>query len=144
MERQNRTDPKAYPRTPDHDEGANAATDSIRYVCDNNNFQPLASDGFDNLLVEGTEGCAVEVSQVGDQIEIDLTLLRWDRLFIDPHSMKRDCSDARYIGYISWKDQEDVELEWPHAKSGIEHGMTQHSSVNDTTDDKPQRWYSPT
>ena len=53
-ERRSRTDPKAFPRTPDHDEAADAATDGIRYVQDNNNFDEISSDVYESELIEGT------------------------------------------------------------------------------------------
>ena len=34
LEVKQRTDPKAFPRTPKHVDGAESATDAIRYVCD--------------------------------------------------------------------------------------------------------------
>ena len=39
FERQNRVDPKAFPRTPDDEDSADAATDAIRYVVDKNNMR---------------------------------------------------------------------------------------------------------
>jgi hypothetical protein len=145
-EQQSRTDPKAYPRTPDHDEAADAATDGIRYVLDNNNFDEIASDEFEHLIIEGTEGVSVEVSQGAKDIDINVIPLAWNRLFIDPHSMKRDCSDARYMGYISWKDEAEVLETWPDSKAAIKEGMESYgkSIIGDSKDDKPNRWYSAT
>jgi len=71
VETKNRTDPKAYPRTPNHDEAADAATDGIRYVCDNNNFDSISSNVFENELIEGTGGVAVEVDPETLEIEIN-------------------------------------------------------------------------
>jgi len=143
-EKQTRTDPKAYPRTPDHDEAADAATDGIRYVLDVNEFDALASDQFESMIIEGTGGVSVEVEQGKDDIDITLHKLAWNRLFIDPYSVERDASDARYIGYISWKDQDVVEQTWKHAKKEIQAGMQHYQSMGDTKDDKPTRWYSAT
>lgn len=42
IEKQTRTNPKAYPRTPVHEEDSEACTDAIRYVCDNTNFDHKA------------------------------------------------------------------------------------------------------
>src|SRR6478736_4690674 len=38
LEKQQRKDPKAFPRTPKDEEAADAATDSIRYACDDNDW----------------------------------------------------------------------------------------------------------
>jgi len=59
LEVKQRTDPKAFPRTPAHVEGAEAATDAIRYVCDNQDWDEQRSNAHESLLIEGY--CAVEV-----------------------------------------------------------------------------------
>ena len=46
LERKTRTDPKAYPRNPQDEGAAEAATDAIRYVFDCNDFQQLRSAVF--------------------------------------------------------------------------------------------------
>lgn len=140
-EKQTRTDPKAFPRTPDHDEAADAATDGIRYVLDNNEFDCIASDQFEYMCIEGTGGVSVEVEANSD-IDIKLRELAWNRLFIDPHAMKRIPTDARYIGYVSWKDSDTVIQRWPHAKNAVVSGLETSLNIGDTKDDKPTRWYS--
>ena len=144
LESQSRTDPKAYPRTPEHDEAADAATDGIRYVLDNNDFDVLGSDQLEYMAIEGTGGVAVEVKQGQKDIDITIKELAWNRLFIDPHSVERNCSDARYIGYISWKDADEVYQTWPKAEKTISASLQLYQSKGDTKDDKPTRWYSAT
>jgi hypothetical protein len=138
IERRTRTDPKAFPRTPQHDEGADAATDSIRFVLDNNVFDPMASDVMEELIIEGTGGASVEAEVRGEKIEIVIKKFRWDRFFIDPYSMLRDGSDARYTGVISWKDLDDAKQRWPKAAEQLDKNM---SEANETFDDKPLHWY---
>jgi len=108
MERQTRTDPKAFPRTPAHEDAAEAATDSIRYVLDNNEFDYTRSDVFENMLVEGTGGAEVIVNVGKKGPEIVINQYPWDRLFWDPHSRRRDFSDAKYLGAVVWMDYEDA------------------------------------
>ncbi len=141
-EKQTRTDPKAFPRTPDHDEAANAATDGIRFVLDKEEFDGKASQQFEYMCIEGTGGVSVEVEEAGNDIDVRLRKLAWNRLFIDPHSMDRDCLDARYIGYISWKDADTVKQRWPHAAKAVVAGLETQHNLGDTKDDKPTRWYS--
>lgn len=139
-ERQNRTDPKAFPRTPDHDEAADAATDSIRYVLDNNNFDVISSDVFENELIEGTGGVSVEV----DKETLDITIKRvpWDRYFFDPHSRERDHSDAIYDGVVMWMDFEQAKQKWPKKAENLETMMESVLALGDTYEDKPtnQQW----
>jgi hypothetical protein len=46
-----RTDPRAMPRTPKHEEAAKAATDALRYIVETNRFDRLKSSVFANLVV---------------------------------------------------------------------------------------------
>lgn len=108
-ERQTRTDPHAFPRTPDDDESAEAATDALRYVADCNDFDQTRSETFENILIEGTGASVVEY--VGNKVKIVWT--PWDRFFHDPHSRKRDFSDAVYTGIVTWMDQAQVKAKWP-------------------------------
>ena len=53
LERKSRTDPKAFARNPTDDDKADAATQALRYIADDNNFPIIRSDVYENLLVEG-------------------------------------------------------------------------------------------
>jgi len=143
MERQSRTDPKAFPRTPKHDEAAEAATDAIRYVCENNEFDYVRSDVFENMLVEGYGGVEILPRKKKDNsIEIDITYYPWDRLFYDPHSRSRTFSDAKYMGGVIWIDIEDAK-EMPAIDQDVLDSaldMQEHTG-DDTYDDKPStKW----
>ena len=70
-ERQNRQDPKAWPRTPEHNEAADAATDALRYAADNVDIDASFSDCFEDLSVEGIEAAIVE--WIEDEISVSLS-----------------------------------------------------------------------
>jgi len=144
LERQTRTDPKAYPRTPQHEDAADAATDALRYVADNVEFDYTSSDIFVNELVEGTGGAEVMVKQARDGWEIEINGYEWDRLFWDAHSRRRDFRDAKFKGTVVWVDYED-------AAAMADEGMSeedvknvlyasQDPSTGDTYEDKPIQW----
>ncbi|WP_025899057.1 hypothetical protein [Sneathiella glossodoripedis] len=137
IEKQQRTDPKAYPRTPKDEEGAIAASDALRFVEQKNNFDSIASDGWENLLVEGVCGCEVGIRMKGDDPEIIITGWAWDRLFYDPYSSKKDFSDARFLGGMIWMDADQAVTRWSHAKDAIELTVSEASTA-DTYDDKPK------
>lgn len=143
VERQGRTDPKAFPRTLNHDDAADAVTDVIRFVLDKEDFNVKASSSFENIIIEGTGGCSVEAVERRDEIEIVIKLIRWDRIFYDPYSMARDFSDARYIGVVVWKDLEDAKSRWPNAADDLQGQMDQITS-GQTYDDKPARFFNKT
>ena len=138
MERQTRSDPKAFPRTPKHEEAAHAATDAIRYVLDNNTFDYTRSDVFENMLVEGVGGAEVLVKNTKKGPEIVINHYPWDRMFWDMHSRRRDFKDAKYLGAVVWMDREDAEE--LGNEDAIEAAMSEESST-DTFDDVPRiRW----
>jgi hypothetical protein len=56
LERKARTDPKAFPNTPNEDERADAATQALRYICNDNDFQESRSAVYEEMLVEGYRG----------------------------------------------------------------------------------------
>lgn len=138
IERQTRTDPKAYPRTPQHEKDAESITDALRYIADNNDFDQIASDGFFNLLVEGTEAIDVCVEETNEKYEVTLNTIDWDRYFYDIHSRKRDFSDSKYHGITIWMDLEDAKNKWPGAADVLESNFQSDGSYNQTFDDKPK------
>ena len=137
VEKSQRTDPKAYARTPKHDQDAEAATDALRYVCENENFHSIRSKVFRNLVVEGIGGIRVGVKMGPKGPEVSLKRVAWDRFFFDPHSSEADFSDARYFGEVVWMDYDDAVEMYPEHKDAL--GDT-YSAANagDTFDDKPK------
>ena len=135
MERANKTTAKAYPRTPKHEGAATAATESIRYVLQNNNYNNVRSACWDNLAIEGTCGAEVIVNKDGDDFRITINHLMWDRLVYDPHSRKKDFSDARYLGQVIWLDYDEAIALYPGKEDILENMV----SGSETYEDKP-RW----
>ncbi len=138
MEQQTRTDPKAYPRTPKHDKDAEIATEGIRYVIDNNNFDVIASDVFLMLSVPGTGCVDVYGKAKKDTIEIKLKAVPWDRFIYDPHSRCPHFSDARYLGVARWMDLDEALEEYPDQSDNLSSSL--FNSASETLDDKPNYW----
>lgn len=133
LERQSRTDPKAYPRTPGHESDADAITDSLRYVADNTGFDQIASEVFDNVVGEGYGASIVEMD--GDEIKI--RQIPWDRFYFDPHSRKRDFSDAAFMGITTWLYLDEAQEMFPDAEAALlKIGDTQ-ASEDETFEDRP-------
>jgi hypothetical protein len=133
-----RTDPKAYPRTPKHEDAANAATDALRYVCDANRFQRTKSAVFKDLVVEGYGGAEVTVVQGKDGIDIKIKRVAWDRIFFDPFSTELDFSDARYMGTVVWTNRDELKEMFPDKGDVIDNAWTDNTSTAETFDDKPR------
>ena len=140
LERQTRTDPKAYPRTAQHEDDANAATDALRYVADDQRVDIKRSAVFQNMLVEGFGGVEITAQQTRSGIDPKVTHIPWDRLFTDPHSMRPDFSDAEYLGFITWMDASTAKGTYPEAAGVIDQTIAKPTgSTYDSYDDKP-RW----
>lgn len=134
-----RSDPKAYPRTPQHEQDADSITDAIRFVCEQNKFPELLTDAADSLFVEGICAATVTVEQKPDgQMDVKLYCVPWDRFYFDPHSRKRDFSDASYLGVVVWMDDADAKAQFPGKEDVIGDAYVDTSVEGETYDDKPK------
>jgi len=137
VERDNRADPKVYPRTMKHSEAADAATDALRYACDNADFPQTSSECFEDLICPGTEAAIVEVEEVRGGYEIAVRHIPWDRFYYDPHSRRRDFKDAAYMGIVVWLDMEDAVKMYGAKARGAD---GKFSSLMGESEDKPENW----
>lgn len=139
LEMQGRTDPRAFPRTPKHEQGAQAATDAIRYVCDNTDWDKKRSAVWGDILVEGLGGVEVvhHFKPPMREPEIRINRYAYDRLFHDPHSSEPDFSDARYIGAVIWSDADALKKQYPDAADYID-GSLDPADGNSEFEDKPR------
>ena len=136
MERKARTDPKAFSRTPAEEDRADAATQCLRYIADDNSFSLVRSAVFDNLLVEGGGGADLGLEDDGaGSSNITITHIPWDRVWYDPHSRTLDFSDARYKGMVIWTDRDALEEMYPDAADVIESSF---SSTDYQYNDRPE------
>lgn len=142
MERNTRTDPKAFPRNPSEEdqESAAAATESTRYVEEENNFDQLSSQCFEEYLIEGTEMVDVVVEPKGSEYDIVINRYKWDRIIYDPYSREKDFSDKKYMGGVVWTDEDDALTRFPDSEDIIAETYNHESA--DTHDDKPH-WGDP-
>lgn len=136
MENTNRTTAKAYPRTQKHQQASEAATEAIRFVLQDNMFDKTRSSAFENMLIEGSGGCEVIVKPAKDNdYKVIINPIPWDRFFYDPHSRRKNFSDARYLGQIVWMDLDEALDLYPEA----EDVLNTLAGGTETYDDKP-RW----
>jgi hypothetical protein len=141
LEKQQRVMPKATPRTPVHEGDADACTEALRYVAEEQDFSSKRSAVWRNLLVEGAGGIGVSVEQAVDYqgrpgIEIRLRKVAWDRMFADPHSSELDYDDAGYKGLVTWMDYDDALTLYPDGKDILD--ATLSGAPSTTYDDKPK------
>ena len=136
LEVQSRVDVKAFPRTPKDEQSAEAATDSLRYIADNSDFDQVKTDAAYNLFIEGTCGGVVEVEKTSRGFEVRPHHIPWDRLIIDPRSCRKDGKDARWMGMAIWMDTEEARRVFPKAEDGAFN--SDRHTMGDTHDDKPK------
>ena len=137
LERRTRTDPKAYPRNPQDEQTAQAATDSLRYVADQNRFNAIRSDVFGDILVEGTGAAEVVVEEKpGGDLMVVAKRIPWDRFFYDPHSRSLDFEDALYKGVVIWLDAAQAKRDYPGREDSID--TTMIGVQGETYDDRPK------
>ena len=131
LERKARTDPKAFPRTPSEEDRADAATQALRYIADNNDYSLSRSAVFGEMLVEGYSGIEMRLEDDGKGgAEILIEHVPWDRLFYDPHSRRPDFADARYLGTVVWMDREQMLEMYPDADDIAEASFGSSSTFN--------------
>ena len=136
MERKARTDPKAFARTPAEEDRADAATQALRYIADDNSFPLVRSATFNDMLVEGAGGAELGLEDDGQGgANVTITHVPWDRIFYDPHSRRLDFGDARYKGLVIWMDRDQLEDLYPDGDDVIEASF---SSTDFYYNDRPE------
>lgn len=142
-ERRMRTDPRAYPRTPKHEEEAQSATDAIRYVCDENKYSLVRSAAADSLFVEGIGAVSIAMRVSGGQREVSITDIPWDRFYRDPCSRRRDFSDASFKGIAIWMDEADALRDFK-GKDDVVSACYSEGIESETYGDRPKVQWSDT
>jgi hypothetical protein len=104
-----RQDPKAYARTPKHDEGAELATATLRFVLDSNNWKSKSSRIAHNGAIDSIAGIEYDLVP-GDEGDpnLEMHIAYGDGFFYDPRSVDEGFTDARYLGVSKPVDVEQV------------------------------------
>lgn len=134
--KQGSTDPRAYPRNPQDEDGAEVASKTLRYLADVNRFDARRMDAAYDYLGPGTCAALVTVDSNRQPIYVEVD---WEEFFYDPRSKKNDFRDARYMGLAKWMYADDVEGLYPQAKKDIDAAFSVDgvSTFDDTFADRP-------
>lgn len=138
VEQRMRRDPKGFPRTPQHENDADAATAAVRFVCDVNRWEQKASNSAHDGMVSNLGGVFIGV-------ENGEVIIKWfdnTRFFYDPRSRMPDFSDSRYCGVHLWMDIEDAVEQWPQHEETLR-GMMDMNAINSSSRadvDQAQQW----
>lgn len=140
IQERSQTDPKAQPRTPNDEDAAEIATDSIRFVCDETRFKSTKRDVLENFVVEGMGGAEVTVERKRNLIDVVISRVRWEEAFYDPFSREKDFSDARYLGRAKWMHIDDVAMYGPKAVEVAKNALNSSTLVSGSFEDRPQKF----
>jgi len=137
-----RQDPKAYPRTPKQQDGADLSTAVLRYVLDAQEWTPKSSESARHGATEGLAGVALELVE-GDNGDPDIGLSEVDNdcFFYDPRSFRADFSDARYMGLYRWLDEDQAKQQFPDKEVEIENLLSTGGEFDsDANRDRATKW----
>lgn len=139
FERKMRSDVKAFPRTPKHEQEADSITDAIRFVLDDQRYDMKRSEVAENLFIEGAGALTVTVRNGKRGAEVVLNHVPWDRFYYDPYSRMRDFGDAQYMGVVVWMDADEAEEKFGEAaKALVQETLDNQDWSGETFDDRPK------
>ena len=138
-----RRDPKGFPRTEGHEQGAELATAVLRYVMDDQMWETKDPESGMNAAVDGLGGIEI-VIEPGDtndprDHEIGFETVDPSSFFYDPRSTKPDFSDARYMGVAKWADIEEAIEMFPDREADIRASVDNGSELT-SNPDKDVKW----
>ncbi len=136
-----RTDPRAYPRTPQHEQAADAITDALRYVEESTNLDALSTEVFEEKIVEGYSGVIVDVKpNAKGEYDVVVMIAHWDRVYFDPHSREKDFSDSTYFGVTTWLDVDEAAELFPDHAEDLQGRINSTAMLDTAFDDRPVEW----
>jgi hypothetical protein len=105
-----RTDPKAYPNTPNGEQGAEVATQVIRTICDASFNEDIEVECCKDALIHGF-GVDELILRAGDKGDPDLGFEYVDpkTFFYDPRSLRSNFQDTRFHGVYKWADIDELD-----------------------------------
>lgn len=140
-----RQDPKAFPRTPGQEQGADIATAVIRYALDSQEWKPKSAEIARDGAIDGIGGLEINLVQ-GDtrdpnDRDIELDIVEPENFFYDPRSKRADFSDARYMGVGKWMDIDLAKEMFPDKSDEIEQSIDNDTELS-TNPDNENKWFN--
>jgi hypothetical protein len=147
-------DPKAFPRSPQHQAGADLATAVLRYLMDNNNWNAISPFVSEAAAVDGLGGVEIDLKAVPQTVQsqhgtpqqqpdydIMFGPVDNDGFFYDPRSFKNDFSDARYLGVGKFVDEEQLIEMLPGMEEDIKAACDGNTELMSNSD-RDNRWFA--
>ena len=160
-------DPKAYPRTPQHQQGADLATAVLRYIMDRNKWNEVGPIVAEAAAVDGIGGIELDLKAMPPteqtqqqnggmpgmghnggppmqppQPDYDVLFgpVDNDGFFYDPRSFKHDFYDARYMGVGKYVDEEMMVELMPGMEDDIRSACDASGELT-TNSDRDTKWF---
>ena len=113
-------DPKAYPNTPKHSDGADLATETLRYAMSSQKWDQIVPFCGRCAALDGIAGIEFDIVQgdFGDP-EVGIASVQPDTFFYDPRSYEEDFSDAMFMGTSKWVDLDVLVTMFPDKEDEI-------------------------
>jgi len=135
-----RQEPKAYPRTPKNEEGADVATAVLRYALDHVDFKSKSPRVARMAAIDGVGGIELDLAygDHGDP-DVDLHLVYTDTFFYDPRSYDDGFTDARFMGVSKWIDVDQAKEMFPDKAEEID-GLIESGTDLTVMSDRETMW----
>lgn len=135
-----RQEPKAYPRTPQQQDGADVATAVLRYALDHVDWKSKSPRVARMAAIDGIGGIEFDIAygDHGDP-DIDLHIVYADTFFYDPRSYDDGFTDARYMGISKWIDVDQAKEMFPDKAEEID-GLIESGTDLTPNSDREIAW----
>lgn len=135
-----RQEPKAYPRNPNQDQGADLATAVLRYALDNIQFKSKSPRVAKHAGIDAIGGLEfdIETGDHGDP-DVDAHIVQPDTFFYDPRSIDEGFTDARFMGVSKWLDVDQAKEMFPSRAEEID-GLIESGTDLTVMSDREQMW----
>jgi len=160
-------DPKAYPRTPQHQQGADLATAVLRFIMDRNKWNEVGPIIAEAAAIDGLAGIELDLKAMPEQqntgrqnggmpgigdnggppmqppqpdYDVMFSPVDNDGFFYDPRSFKHDFSDARYMGIGKYVDEEQLIELLPGMEDDIKAACDSSGELTSNSD-RDNKWF---
>ena len=137
-----RADPKAYPTSPRHQQGADLATAALRSALEANKFKQRTPFVASECAIDGFGGVELQLVQKANGYDVILDPVDNEGFFYDPRSKKADFSDASYMGMGKWVDVEVAKDMLPGYETQLDAAVGDGADLT-TNADGDALWFMP-
>ncbi len=141
-----RQDAKAFPRTPQHEQGADLATAAIRYALDEGDWKAKDAEASRDCAIEGIGGLEINLvpgdTQDENDKDVDFDIVEPDSFFYDPRSYRADFSDAEFLGVGKWMTTAKAIEMFPDKAEEIKASTEGGDGDLSTNPDRDNKWFS--